>query len=174
MPMKYQKILDMVEKFVVLAQVKTVIVNNPISGHDTVDKAYEERQHKLQEFSNLFKRNLTAVINEMSGDMITLKERGFDHKMMSLLAKVQHDLIEINKEIEDINPYIAAQKLVNFVSERPNKPIIDNLEFLATHHLKQTNEGINLSKYLGYPRFHSIETLRALATQLHLYIEKNL
>jgi len=41
--MKYQKILDMAEKFVVLAQAKTVIVNNPISSHDTVDKAYEER-----------------------------------------------------------------------------------------------------------------------------------
>jgi hypothetical protein len=106
----------------------------------------------------------------MGGNLYMLKERKFDHKMFALFAKTYQELITINKSIQEDKPYRAAEKLVQYVFDRSTKIILDNLDFLAKHHLKITNEDFVTSTQLQHPQIRSIDALKQLATELKDYM----
>lgn len=161
--MSIQKILDMAEKFVSLAD----------EGTSPDNEKYQEQRNRLSKFYDHFTRQLRIIINEMGGDLFMLKERKFDPKMFSLFAKTYQELITINKSIQEDKPYRAAEKLVQYVFDRPTKMILDNLDFLAKHHLKVTNEDFVTSDRLQHPQIRSIEALNELATELKDYMTQH-
>jgi hypothetical protein len=162
--MKYQKVFEMAEKFATLSG--GTVFKTP------ADKEYQAQRDRFQKFSDHFKRNLKVIINEMSGELHTLKERNFNSKMMQLFARVYNILIEIFKMIDETKPYIAAEKLVHYITERPNSAVIDNLDFLAKHHLKKTNVDFRAGPTLSQPEIRSLDMIKKLSIQLREHMAK--
>lgn len=162
--MKHQKILDMVEKFAALSG--GTVVQNPS------DNDYQVQRDRFQRLSDHFQRNLRAITNEMGGELFLLKERKFDAPMTKMLARVYQVLIDILTIIDHNKPYMAAEKLVHYVLDKPNSAIIDNLDFLAKHHIKQTNVDFQIGKIIRQPTIRSIDALKKLAMQLQEHMAK--
>lgn len=164
--MSIQKVLEMAEKFVTIAEEGTVM-------HSPGDEAYKSQRGRLSQFYDHFTTQLRRIINEMSGDLFTLKNREFDAKTFKMFAKAYNDLISISKEIKEDKPYIAAEKLVHHVLNGHNSNLLNNLDFLAKQHIKDTNIDFKPSQFLKHPDIHSIDNLKALATHLKSFMLKN-
>lgn len=164
--MSVQKILEMAETFVALADERAQIE----TPHNL---EYQEQRNRLGEFYDHFRRQLRAIVNEMGGDLFMLRERKFDPKMFTLFGQVYQHLIELNKSIQEDKPYRAAEKLIAYVTDRPTRMVLDNLDFLAKHHLEVTNVDFVPSARLQHPKIRSIDALKALAAQLKQSMEKN-
>ena len=106
------------------------------------DANYNQQFHAQREmlvrFYDFFHRHLAHILSQMDSDIGTLRARGFDSNMRRLFGQVYKRLEEIYKKIDTNKPYPAAQELVDYVGDRHHRSIIDNLEFLAQHHLKAT------------------------------------
>src|ERR1039458_8777906 len=109
--MKYQKVLDMSNRFIALAG------ENP---EDVVGSWYQSQRQMLLDFYYRFKTDLLIVIKELGGEIYILKNRGFNKDMMKLLIKTRDDISNILIEIKDQSPYKAAEDLIHYVLERPN------------------------------------------------------
>jgi hypothetical protein len=135
-------------------------------------QALQERQ-MLMDFGWDFNRKLGAIISELGGEFLTLKERHFDPKLLQMLAKVHKELIEIKIKLTQHNPYEAATKLVHYVLSKPVAPIIDNLDFLAKHHLSTTNVDFESGKFLAHPQMRSLDKLKSLALELKKFMDEH-
>jgi len=163
--MSIQKILDMAERFVTIAE--ETVLQSPANIE------YKAQRDKLSQFYDIFYRQIRATISEMGSDLDTLKMRNFDPKMWKMLAKIYHSLIEISKEITEDKPYIAAEKLVHYVLDREGAIMLDNLDFLAKHHLKSTNVDFKPSKAFRQPETRSIDNIKKLALHVKKFMTEN-
>jgi hypothetical protein len=146
---------------------KTVILDNKINPNI----AFEAQR----EFARQFKRKLRALIGELSGDLFTLKERQFDANMWRLAVKVKDELEKIWMEIKENNPHMMGWKFVDYVMDKPNRDIIDNLDFLAHHHLENTQpEAMKpLPIAMKHTEVNSFKHLKEFAQETKDYMEKN-
>lgn len=156
--MKNQKVLELANKFADLAEKSPVNVE------------FHAQRQRFSDFFEMFRTKMRSIIGEIGGEITTLKARDFDPKMLALLNKVYHDVIEIYRQTRESDPYVAAGKLVQLVLEKPNAPIIDNLDFLAKHHLGQTNVDFKETSSLTNPQVRSLGMLKALANQLKQFM----
>lgn len=159
--MKNQKLFEMVEKFAAL------------SDRPGTNNEFQAQRERLAKFYDKFSNDLRRIRNELGSEIGTLKERNFDPKMFRLLIKVYHTLIELYKETDPEKPYIAAEKLVHYVLDKPNAPYIDNLDFLAKHHLKQTNVDFKAGPIMGHPEMRSLDELKRLAMELRAFMAQH-
>lgn len=160
--MKNQRVLELANKFADLTQ------HRPLGN-----VAFGDQQDRFADFYDKIRTNLRAIISQIGGEITTLKARDFDPKMLALLNKVYQDVIQIYREATPSDPYAAAGKLVQLVLEKPNGPIIDNLDFLAKHHLAQTNTNFKETQLLKHPQMRGLELLKALANHLKQFIATN-
>ncbi len=166
--MSIQKVLEMADRFIALAE----------EGGGTVLKGphnleYQDQRTRLSEFYDRLTTQLRRIISEMGSDLFTLKERAFDPKMFKLFVKSYQNLIDISKEVKEDKPYIAAEKLVHYVLERPNSAVLSNLDFLAKHHTQTTNVDFKPSNILKHPEIRSIDELQRLALHLRKFMAEN-
>lgn len=150
----------MVEKFAAL------------SDRPAANNEFQAQRERLAKFYEKLSSDLRHIRNEMGSELGTLKERDFDTEMFRLLAKVYDTLIELYKEIDPEKPYIAAEKIVHYVLEKPNAPYIDNLDFLAKHHLKKTNVDFGAGKTLIHPEMRSLDKLKILAHEARTFMAR--
>lgn len=161
--MKYQAILQQTEQFLSLAQ-------NTIN--QSVAPEVSLQHDRLFKFHEHLSKTLLRIISELGSEISTLKDRTFDSKMLGLLSKTYQGLINIYKHITENDPYLAAQELIRLVLEKPNAAVIDNLDFLAKHHLQSTNESLRTGKLLQHPQINSLDKLKELANYCKTFIGK--
>lgn len=159
--MSYSKILQLATKFAH----KSLITLDDIR--------FQDQKDMLNNFQQDFYRKLSKIINQLNGDIFVLKKRNFDSKMMKLLAKVNKDLIEIVRNLNQDNPYIITGNFINYVLGKPNGPIIDNLDFLAKHHINKTNEEFQIGPMLKHPEITSLDELKSLAQNLQNFMKEH-
>jgi len=131
---------------------------------------FSHQRHRLAEFAHILKTRLGIVIKEMEGDLFVLKERQFDQKVYEMLLKIWNEIIKISKVFHAEKPYTTAEQLINYVNSKNTRNIIDNLNFLAKHHLKQTNIKSNLLPVMGHPQFKSLDLLLNLVEYADKYM----
>lgn len=163
--MSIQNILKMAERFVTLADEGT-------NQGKTPNVVYQEQRDRLSKFHDHLKRQLRIIINEMEGDLWTLKQRKFDPKLFKTMSNVREELIAIFKGIQEDKPYRTAEKLVFYATNRSTKMVLDNLDFLAKHHLQVTNEDFVTSDRVQHPQIHSFDALNKLVPQLKEFMDK--
>lgn len=156
--MKNHKVLQLADKFADMAE------------KSPVNMEFHAQRQRFSDFFEMFRKNLRTIVGEMGGEITTLKARDFDPKMLTLLNKVYHDVIEIYRTTKEYDPYATAGKFVQLVLERPNGPVIDNLDFLAKHHVGQTNVDFRESQSLVNPKIRSLDMLKALANQIKQFM----
>lgn len=160
--MSYQEVQQLAEKFA-----------QALTPSQERNKEFSVQRIKLEYFHKVFYRKMRSILGTMEGDIRTLREKGFDPKMMKLFITAYRDLIEILKSVDEKRPYAAAEKFIKYVLERPNSSILENLDFLIQHHLKasllDTKEGL----LLGQSKADAIQQLKELAINLKKFIADN-
>lgn len=126
-----------------------------------------------RKFGRDFYSKLRRLSGELEGDIFTLKARDFDPNMMRLLGKVKMELEKILLSIKESNPHGAAQKLVDYVQGRSTKMVLDNLDFLAQHHLQSTMPPGKLPPFAKHVEVNFFKKLRALADELKAHMDVN-
>lgn len=162
--MSIQKILEMAETFVALADEDNKTPHN---------EEYQEQRNRLSQFYDHFQKQLRIIVNEMDGDLFTLRHRGFDPKMFKLFSTVYQNVLDLFKSIQEDKPYRAAEKVISYVTNRPTRIVLENLNFLAKHHVQATNVDFAPNKTLQHPQIRSIDALNKLALELKEYMAQN-
>jgi hypothetical protein len=134
------------------------------------DARFKHQRHRLAEFAHQLFSRFRLILAEIEGDLVVLRERQFDPDMQKILIKVWRELEQIFKGFNQDKPYLVAQKLVEYVKSRSTRSILDNLDFLAKHHLQQTSEDISPS---FQPQIRSITLLLNLAEHVEKYIAEH-
>jgi hypothetical protein len=141
--------------------------------------AWKHQHKRLDEFATKFHGKLQLISAEIQGDLMVLRERGFDKELQKQLFKVWQEVISV---AHSFNPetvaakklYLAAQAVVSYVKLPATRAILDNLDFLAKHHLKKTNVDLGvMTPGLGHPQFKSLGLLISLADYLEKYMADN-
>lgn len=166
--MSIQKVLKMAENFLALAEdpTETVVLAPPVNE-------YQEQRNRLAKFEEALEKKLRLVIAEMGNDLSTLRFRNFDPKTFKIFGNIYQTLIDIMKSIDPQKPYIAAEKLVRLVSERSTRIILENLDYIAKHHVETTNVDFRPSSRLKHPEIRSIDALRTLAADLKKFMDEH-
>jgi hypothetical protein len=144
-----------------------------IAAHYPQPRQLQEQHIKLEQFAEHLRKNLRQITNELGGEIVSLKERQFDPKMLKMMVKIMQTLNDLTNNVRDEQPYTVGERLVQSVLEKPNSTIIDNLDFLAKHHLKQTNLAVLPHSKLTQPELHSLDRVRQLAAQVKSYMSSN-
>lgn len=137
------------------------------------NKEFHIQRTKMWHFYMFFYRRLRAILGDMEGDIRSLKEKGFDHKMLKMFIKARQDLIELLKSVDKERPYIMAEKFVNYVLNRPNSIVLENLDFLIQHHLEMNRIDTPTGALLGQVSSNSIGALQELAKQVKEFMAHN-
>jgi hypothetical protein len=166
-----------VQQLIILAEELENKLNETyvIPGRADYNTKFHAQRERLAKFHEFFSRTLRTILGQMESDIGTLKARDFDPNMRRHMVTVYRDLEKIFKEINPEKPYIAAQKLVDYVADRHHRSVIDNLEFLANHHLESTKpEAVgplpkNVSMIVAIT---SLEMLKTLAQKLKYHMDQ--
>lgn len=116
------------------------------------------------ELMDTFNRELSALIQEIGGELLTLKYQSFNPKVWKIFTEIRKELIAIS-HFSIQNPYISSiERFIKFVFEKPNKSFIDNLEFFLDHHSQSST---------GNPiQINGARKLKELAYQWHMRLER--
>jgi hypothetical protein len=128
-----------------------------------------------REFGRKFRSQLRRVHGELSGDLLMLKERQFDPKMRLLAEKVKDQINKILLGVRESNPHASGWEFVNYVLGRPARDIIDNLDFLAKHHVQATQPKteFEIRSPLKIAEVNGFQHLKELAYETKNYMEQN-
>lgn len=151
--MSFNRILELAQKFA------------------EMEEPYNQK-HKLELFYDDFYKKFRTVLNEMEGDIFTIKEKGIDKNILREFAILWKSLIDIFKRIDENQPYESATRLIYFVESKNNKHDISKLNQSIQHFLKK-NE-LNLSSPLMQnSRVDSIRELFDVVEHLVSYMKSN-
>lgn len=136
---------------------------------------FQQERERLSQFLEQIKVRFTRILNEMEGDLLTLKIKEFPEDDWKEFAKLYKHLIQINKSLIDYKPYQAAQKIIDLVSSRDMKAKINTLDHIIQHflHNNTVDFGGNSNSQLKQASVHSLEKLQYLARWLHEYMIQN-
>jgi hypothetical protein len=128
-----------------------------------------------REFGRKFRMDLRRIHGELSGDILMLKERQFDPKMRLLAEKVKDQINKILLNVKENNPHASGWELVDYVLEKPNRDIIDNLDFLTKHHMQTTHPEtrFEIRSPLKEAEVNGFQHLKELAHQIKDYMEQH-
>ena len=159
--MSYNKLQELADKF----------------AHETVyfdkDAEFTQQRLRMKEFYLSFYRRLRGLVGELEGDVRIMKERNFDPKMLKLMIKSYRELLEILKTSDPEKPYHMGEKFVNYVLGRPTAAILDNLDFLIQHHLKNSKIDTMTGNLVGHPNINTFNQLKALAEHIKNFMAEN-
>ena len=142
---KYQELIQHIEKYAQMADEKTPAV---VSKHKDLDK-----------FFWAFTQKLHSIVNEIEGDILTLKLQGFNKHMLQLIMKIHEAIGTILRELNEDNALILADKLIKYVS---NNAVLDNLSFLIDKHLEGKKVDFIPHQMLGVAQVNGLKKLKEL------------
>ena len=132
-----------------------------------------QKAEKDEDFYYDLQMMLRATINELEGDVSILKSRKFDPEMHKLLVSVWRRLEDFYKMLKPSDPWRAAREALSYLENRHNKSVIENLDFLATHHVSKTNVDFTPNKFMVNPEVRSLKLLHKLEQFLKEKIQES-
>lgn len=91
---------------------------------------------KTDHFTGSFLRNVRVALNELEGDLMTLKYRDFNRKQWKELGDFWRHCVEIYKAFNESKPEEGIQEFVNFLLEK--KEWLTQIMPAVQKHLKST------------------------------------
>lgn len=137
----------------------------------SLNEQYQEQRVKLEKFSETFLRQLRAALNELEGDLFTLKHREFDRTQWKELGLFWRTCIELYKQIDESKPYEGVQKFVDLIKSKSDWLV--KIIPAIRKHLKATEVDIAPSKTLRQARADGLKTLILLIENSGQYVRKN-
>jgi len=148
------------------------LANKFLEHHFDNDKM--EKQKEMFEIFYYDKvGELKSIINEMSGDLLLIKEKHLHLDIRQLFGKVYQQIIDLYKEIDPQDPYPGTLNLINWANSKTNKSILENLDFLIQKHLEKNETLLYGAKKLKQPQVVSINHFLTLIPALKQFILDN-
>lgn len=97
---------------------------------------YYSAPQKTDHFVNSFLRNIRIALNELEGDLMTLKYKNFNRKQWKELGDFWKNCIEIYKGFNENKPEEGVQEFVDFLLEK--KDWLNQINSAVQRHLKTT------------------------------------
>jgi hypothetical protein len=154
---------------ILLARIKKLADTSTLDRNEQ----FRLQREKLEQFYHDLHMKFRVMLNEMEGDLRTLKEKDFPKNLLKSFFQVWYDLIDISKQLDVKDPYVAADKLVQYVKQRPHRSIIDNLDFLIQHHMQKNEIDTQTGSMLQQVQVKSLKLLKELASRLEQYMTEN-
>lgn len=130
--MSYLKVQQLAVKFADRAE---TIGFKPIYLGD--DEKFHLQRERLDEFFHQFYLSLRSALSEIEGDILALKQLNADSGVISMLSRVFHQVNDIVRHSSNTTPYDAVNALSNWLNDKSNKSIIDNLNFITSKILEK-------------------------------------
>lgn len=163
--MPHKRLYKMVDQLVSIAD--TVVYQTPDNSQ------FQAQREMLMKFHDKFRGTLYNIIHQLEGEILVLRERNFDPRLLKMFHKLHQELIEKAKEISPEKPYEAAEKLVKYITERPSASVIDNLDFLGKDFIAKTNVDFKAGPILQHPQMRSLDNLKTLAIHLQQFMQEH-
>lgn len=165
--MSYQKVLEVAKKFADAQKEKSR------------NQQFQEQRERVTIFFEAFYKEFAGAVNLMESDINTLKLKGFDSDMLKIMTSLYHSLVEYRKTITDIKSklgvvaiYDRINKIYEYVFSRKTLPIIDNLEFLIQHFLKNNQVDFLPSTHLTQSKVESFKKLKNVLVNAKNFMNK--
>jgi hypothetical protein len=165
------KIQQLIEKY--SANAPPAMTGMPTALLEESENRFKHQRQRISEFAHQLHVKLNVLIKELEYDISNLKDRGFDHEMMKFMTGIWNHLIALNRSFNQDKPYETAKKLVAYVMSRNAKSIIENLDFIAKHHMKKTNVDFIPGQSLVHPEIKSLQLLLNFTDYLNNYMKIN-
>lgn len=149
--MSHKKVIELAKKFAD----KTVVHN--------INYAKMKHQAAFEEF----KRKLRMVLNEMSGDHLTLRIKGFDRSLLKEFAKLYDLLLELIKGFDDENPRQSTQRIVEHMSNANITSFMGLLNLKINNFLDENQVDFRPSPGLTQVKVNSLSNLKQLIDDGH-------
>ena len=107
------------------------------------ENPFDAHKERLDKFAYETIRKLQAIINEMEGDLFSLKHKGFPKKEWVEFTKVYQDLIMLKKQLRLSTPFENGHAIIQTLNDRMFKARTDTLDVIIQHFLQKNQvEGI--------------------------------
>jgi AraC-like DNA-binding protein len=161
--MSFKKVYEIAEKYAA----KTIIADN--------EEKFQSQKEKLAEFFHLTDRKLSAILNEMQGDLLTLKYKGFPKNEWKELFKIHQEVVNLRNTLDSFKIYESAQKIIDTISERSFRARLNTLEVIIQHFLK--SKEVHPKNYTGdqlqQSKVNSLKNLVLFTNELKEYMQSN-
>jgi|SRR6185436_983535 len=154
--MSHKKIVELAHKFAK----KTVMFN-----HEQIMKA-----EKLNMYFEQFKRDFRALLNEMSGEYMSIRIKGIDSYILKEFSTLYHNLLDYFKRFDDQYPYESLQRIVNYVFSKSFRSTITSLNNNIQQFLKENEVDFIPRKGFTQARVESLTKLIALINSAHNFL----
>ena len=139
---------------------------------DTNQK-FKRQRVRLEQFAYDLRLKLGMLVREMEHDIGLLRARGFSKDMHKMYIKLWNDIISIYKKLDMEKPYSTAEEFLIYVKNKHVRDVIDNLDFLAEHHLKKTDVDFKPSHSIEQPQLRGLKLFKSLTQHLEAYLKAN-
>jgi hypothetical protein len=118
---------------------------------------------EIQEYFNKFKSELRSVLNEMDGDLLTLRIKGADKNLLKSFKDLHQILRDKFKSLNDSQPLESIDMVLVYLFSKAVKTLLINLHAEIQKFLK--SKEIDFTPHSGFSqvRVNSINNLLRLA-----------
>lgn len=155
--MSHRKVLELAKKF----------------AEKNLNEQYQQQRERLEEFGYDFTDKLRAILNEMAGDLVTLREKGYDKTSFKQLANLYQNIIELRKNFDYYRPYVSVERIAEFIFSNDMLKIIKHLDYTIQKHLKENEVDFGTSKVLRQAKVESLGKLTRLVYDSFQYTKKH-
>lgn len=128
---------------------------------------HDTQKHKIEAFSNAFNQAFRAILNEMEGDVASLKYTGFNSILLKEFKEFYYNLIKLYKK----NSIEKALDLVSFIKD--HKPWINNISKLIKAHLESSVSNFISGQNIKLPQVDSLNKVLKLSDGIENFIRNN-
>jgi hypothetical protein len=166
--MSYKKVLEVAKKFADAQEAQNL------------NQKFQEQRVRTNHFFDVFIKQFSESVSLIESDIHTLKLKGFDNDTLKIMAKLLSNLQDYRKHLYNkdretgtFDIYPRVQKISNYVLDRNNLAIIDNLEFLTQHFMKNNQVDFLPSKLLTQSKLNGLKLLKRTVLAAKEYMDKN-
>jgi hypothetical protein len=149
----------------------------PIAGTAVIDPEkdalIDQQRERLTQFAHQLQIKLQVLVAEMENDLHTLKERQFDSNSWKHFVGIWRHLVGIVSTFQEEDPYQTGFKILQYIESPQTQAIIDNLDFLAKHHLEKSRVDFSPHPMLKHPTIRSLQLLLSLAKYVENYMKNH-
>jgi len=160
--MSFHKLFELSQKL----RVKTAEFNQ--------EKELNDQLLKLSVVRDEVNKDFTRILNQMEGDLLTLKIKGFSKLELKEFVKIFYELVSLRKRIASFAVYDGIQQIVDLINSKEFQAQISTLNLSIQHFLEENQIYLDApNKLLQQASVKSLSQLSSFADKWQTYVINN-
>ena len=137
---------------------------------ELADKFAETKDGNHKVFAEHFRGQFRALLNEMEGDYMTLRIKGFDRAFLKEYGRLYQNLLDLLKRFNHAEPLDSMRLIVSYVNTKATKTLINHLEHAIRNFLLNNRVAFTPGHGFSRARVNSLSLLLKLANEARSFI----